>query len=254
MPLQLPAMEAGAQPLARARALALSPAAFRRLALANAGMLVLIVATGATVRLTGSGLGCEHWPGCAQHHFEPKSYHSYIEFSNRVIAFFTILVTLATWLLAPRLSVARVPHFLRDAPAGTARRADRALPPQSVVRPLALPALHRRPDPRGDARGRDARAPADHASRLGAACGAARRARRDRAARQRHVCDRLRPAPGQRRRSAALVVPAGGLLARSRDGRLRHLLRLAARLAGAEPGAAGPRGASCCSACSQSRW
>ena len=28
-------------------------------------MLVLIVATGATVRLTGSGLGCEHWPGCA---------------------------------------------------------------------------------------------------------------------------------------------------------------------------------------------
>ena len=96
-------MEAGAQPLARARALALSPTAFRRLALANAGMLVLIVATGATVRLTGSGLGCEHWPGCAQHHFEPKSYHSYIEFSNRVIAFFTILVTLATWLLAPRL-------------------------------------------------------------------------------------------------------------------------------------------------------
>jgi cytochrome c oxidase assembly protein subunit 15 len=55
------------------------------------------------VRLTGSGLGCEHWPGCAQHHFEPKSYHSYIEFSNRVIAFFTILVTLATWVLAPRL-------------------------------------------------------------------------------------------------------------------------------------------------------
>ena len=36
------------------------------------------------MRLTGSGLGCEHWPGCAQHHFEPKSYHIYIEFSNRV--------------------------------------------------------------------------------------------------------------------------------------------------------------------------
>jgi cytochrome c oxidase assembly protein subunit 15 len=63
-------------------------------------MLVLIVATGATVRLTGSGLGCEHWPGCAPHHFEPKSFHSYIEFSNRVFAFFTILVTLVTWLLA----------------------------------------------------------------------------------------------------------------------------------------------------------
>jgi len=63
-------------------------------------MLVLIVATGATVRLTGSGLGCEHWPGCAPHHFEPKSFHSYIEFSNRVFAFFTILVTLATWVFA----------------------------------------------------------------------------------------------------------------------------------------------------------
>jgi len=96
-------MEAGAQPLARMRPFALSASAFRRLALANAVMLVLIIATGATVRLTGSGLGCEHWPGCAPHHFEPKSYHSYIEFSNRVIAFFTILVTLATWVLAPKL-------------------------------------------------------------------------------------------------------------------------------------------------------
>jgi cytochrome c oxidase assembly protein subunit 15 len=96
-------MEAGAQPLARMRAFTLSAAAFRRLTVLNAAMLVVIVATGATVRLTGSGLGCEHWPGCEQHHFEPKSFHSYIEFGNRVIAFVTILVTLATWLLAPRL-------------------------------------------------------------------------------------------------------------------------------------------------------
>ena len=61
-------------------------------------MLVLIVATGATVRLTGSGLGCEHWPGCQPHHFEPRSFHSDIEFGNRVVAFFTILVTLTTWI------------------------------------------------------------------------------------------------------------------------------------------------------------
>ena len=93
-------MDVGAQPVARFRSLELSPKAFQRLAAANAAMLVLIVATGATVRLTGSGLGCEHWPGCAPHHFEPKSFHSYIEFSNRVIAFFTILVTLATLLFA----------------------------------------------------------------------------------------------------------------------------------------------------------
>src|SRR4029077_3452335 len=93
-------MEAGAQPIPRIRGFALSASAFRRLALANAIVLILIVATGATVRLTGSGLGCEHWPGCEPHHFQPKSFHSYIEFSNRVFAFFTILVTLATWIAA----------------------------------------------------------------------------------------------------------------------------------------------------------
>jgi cytochrome c oxidase assembly protein subunit 15 len=93
-------MDASAQPFARLRGVALSSQALRRLTLLNAVMLVLIVATGATVRLTGSGLGCEHWPGCAPHHFEPKSFHSYIEFSNRVFAFFTILVTLVTWILA----------------------------------------------------------------------------------------------------------------------------------------------------------
>jgi cytochrome c oxidase assembly protein subunit 15 len=93
-------MDASAQPLARLRGVAFSVQALRRLTLLNAVMLVLIVATGATVRLTGSGLGCEHWPGCEPHHFQPKSFHSYIEFSNRVFAFFTILVTLATFAFA----------------------------------------------------------------------------------------------------------------------------------------------------------
>ncbi|MDX6475927.1 MAG: heme a synthase [Gaiellaceae bacterium] len=93
-------MDASAPPLARLRGIALSSQALRRLTLVNAVMLLLIVATGATVRLTGSGLGCEHWPGCEPHRFQPKSFHSYIEFSNRVFAFFTILVTLLTWLLA----------------------------------------------------------------------------------------------------------------------------------------------------------
>jgi cytochrome c oxidase assembly protein subunit 15 len=91
-----------AQPLARTRRGALSLRTFRRLAWASVAMLVIIVATGATVRLTGSGLGCEHWPGCEQHHFEPRSFHSYIEFGNRVIAFFTILATLATFVAAVR--------------------------------------------------------------------------------------------------------------------------------------------------------
>jgi cytochrome c oxidase assembly protein subunit 15 len=91
-------VNADAQPLAAVHGARLGLAAFRRLAWANATMLVLIVATGATVRLTGSGLGCEHWPGCEPHHFKPKSFHSYVEFSNRVFAFLTILLTLATFV------------------------------------------------------------------------------------------------------------------------------------------------------------
>ncbi|MGZ4354991.1 MAG: COX15/CtaA family protein [Gaiellaceae bacterium] len=80
----------------RRRALVLSPQGFRRLALVTTGMLVLIVATGATVRLTGSGLGCEHWPGCQPGDpFPARGYHSDIEFSNRVVAFLTVLTTLA---------------------------------------------------------------------------------------------------------------------------------------------------------------
>jgi heme a synthase len=77
--------------LPRARALF----TFRRLAWWTVGWLLLIVATGATVRLTGSGLGCEHWPGCAPGAFIPKKgYHSDVEFSNRVVAALTVFTTL----------------------------------------------------------------------------------------------------------------------------------------------------------------
>jgi cytochrome c oxidase assembly protein subunit 15 len=90
-------MDVGAQPVSRLRALSLSEEALRRLVLANAVMLVLIIGTGATVRLTGSGLGCEHWPGCQPHHFEPRSFHGFIEFGNRTFSALTIAVTGVTW-------------------------------------------------------------------------------------------------------------------------------------------------------------
>src|ERR1041384_3554279 len=114
-------MNAGAQPLPRLRGFSLSAAGIQRLALANTVMLVVIVATGATVRLTGSGLGCEHWPGCQPHHFEPRSFHSTIEFSNRVIAFVTILVALTTWVFARGFRVLAFAVFfgaLLQAPLG----------------------------------------------------------------------------------------------------------------------------------------
>ncbi len=58
-------------------------------------MLVLIVASGATVRLTGSGLGCPEWPTCTTQHALPQTYHSDIEFSNRLVSAVTIFTALA---------------------------------------------------------------------------------------------------------------------------------------------------------------
>jgi len=72
-----------------------SPVVFRRVALAAVVVLILIVATGATVRLTGSGLGCPEWPTCTNQHALPQSYHSDIEFSNRIVSAITVLTTLA---------------------------------------------------------------------------------------------------------------------------------------------------------------
>ena len=84
-------MSATASTLPRARALL----RFQWLAWWTVGWLLLIVATGATVRLTGSGLGCQHWPGCAPGAFIPKQgYHSDVEFSNRVVAALTVFTTL----------------------------------------------------------------------------------------------------------------------------------------------------------------
>jgi len=85
--------------LPRVRGLAVSAHTFRRLATFSALMLLVVVATGATVRLTGSGLGCQHWPGCQASEFLPeKGYHSYVEFSNRVVAGLTVAATLAAFV------------------------------------------------------------------------------------------------------------------------------------------------------------
>jgi heme a synthase len=83
--------------LPHARAFAISAGTFRRIALANVLMLIVVVTTGTTVRLTGSGLGCEHWPGCQPGEPLPtQGFHSVVEFSNRIVAGVTIIVTLAT--------------------------------------------------------------------------------------------------------------------------------------------------------------
>jgi cytochrome c oxidase assembly protein subunit 15 len=85
----------------RARTFVLAPAWFLRLAALELFALWLIVTTGAAVRLTDSGLGCEHWPGCeAGHPLPAKDYHAFIEFGNRLVGGVTIALTLAVAVAA----------------------------------------------------------------------------------------------------------------------------------------------------------
>jgi cytochrome c oxidase assembly protein subunit 15 len=89
----------------RPRALALGLPFFRKLALASALSLYAIVISGATVRLTGSGLGCEGWPGCTEGNvFPEKDYHAFVEFGNRLVAIVPLTLTLVTWIAAWRLA------------------------------------------------------------------------------------------------------------------------------------------------------
>jgi cytochrome c oxidase assembly protein subunit 15 len=89
--------------VARLRATALAPGTFLYIAVAQLVALWLIVGTGAAVRLTDSGLGCRHWPGCEEGHPLPaKDAHAFVEFGNRLVGGITIALTLVTWLAARR--------------------------------------------------------------------------------------------------------------------------------------------------------
>ena len=89
--------------LERIRSYELSPAGFLRLAVASATSLWLIVGSGAAVRLTDSGLGCRHWPGCERGHPLPaRDSHAFVEFGNRLVGGLVITLVLVTWLSARR--------------------------------------------------------------------------------------------------------------------------------------------------------
>jgi cytochrome c oxidase assembly protein subunit 15 len=83
-----------------ARALAFTPVRFLRLATASCLALFLVITSGAFVRLTGSGLGCENWPRCGDRPYPERDFHAVVEFGNRMIALVGLLATLATWLAA----------------------------------------------------------------------------------------------------------------------------------------------------------
>ena len=71
----------------------ISPARYRLIAAIALGLLIAIVITGAAVRLTGSGLGCDDWPNCNDTKLiDMSSNHTAIEQVNRL---FTGAVALA---------------------------------------------------------------------------------------------------------------------------------------------------------------
>jgi cytochrome c oxidase assembly protein subunit 15 len=85
----------------------LSPQRYRQVTVVALALLIAIVITGAAVRLTGSGLGCDDWPNCNDERLiDVSSGHAAIEQVNRL---FTGLVAIAV-IAAVLGSLIRVPR------------------------------------------------------------------------------------------------------------------------------------------------
>jgi heme a synthase len=81
-----------------------SPDGFVRVAAAATVAMFLVVTSGAFVRLTASGLGCDHWPRCGTAPFPTQgNQHAIIEFSNRMVALVGISLALLAWLASRKV-------------------------------------------------------------------------------------------------------------------------------------------------------
>lgn len=79
----------------------------RRWSLAALATNVMIVITGGTVRVTGSGLGCSEWPTCERGSVTPPpggeaGWHQYVEFGNRLLSFVVLAAVVGAYLVARR--------------------------------------------------------------------------------------------------------------------------------------------------------
>jgi cytochrome c oxidase assembly protein subunit 15 len=100
----------GSWPVART-VLSPTPTSMRRIALAGVIADTVIMSTGAAVRLSSSGLGCPDWPQCsasdivASKNAGQTLLNTWIEFSNRLLNFplviITVLVFIAAWRFRP---------------------------------------------------------------------------------------------------------------------------------------------------------
>ncbi|MFT3889561.1 MAG: COX15/CtaA family protein [Arachnia sp.] len=88
------------------RKLVSSEQALRRWLLASLICNMGIIVTGAVVRLTGSGLGCDTWPKCSAESYVPHGeagIHGAIEFGNRLLTFVLIAAALGAFITAWRM-------------------------------------------------------------------------------------------------------------------------------------------------------
>ena len=73
-------------------------------ALAN----LLLIVTGAVVRLTGSGLGCDTWPRCTDEQWTTtpaQGIHGFVEFGNRMLTFVLMVITVLAFFAVLRLAL-----------------------------------------------------------------------------------------------------------------------------------------------------
>ncbi|PPF86172.1 heme A synthase [Subtercola sp. Z020] len=78
----------------------------RVLAWASLVVQIVLIGTGGAVRLTGSGLGCPTWPQCTDGSFvstPEMGVHGIIEFTNRLLTFVVVLVSIAVFVAVLRI-------------------------------------------------------------------------------------------------------------------------------------------------------